>query len=197
MVKAALDDLMLKVLIVCAFFSIVVDMSFAAGDPTGQKLKTAWIEGFAILTAVAVVSLFSAWSDHNKEKQFLEQQQLDEDSKIVYVMRDDTERDLHRDFILVGDIIKIKDGMDIPVDGVMVQGSCMADESAMTGESDHLPKEILDKCYQRRDEHEADSGGKDRTAHDVPSCVMLSGTSVATGEGWFCCIVVGDDTCEG
>jgi hypothetical protein len=35
MVKAALDDLMLKVLIVCAFFSIVVDMSFAAGDPTG------------------------------------------------------------------------------------------------------------------------------------------------------------------
>ena len=83
MVKAALDDLMLKVLIVCAFFSIVVDMSFAAGDPTGQKLKTAWIEGFAILTAVAVVSLFSAWSDYNKEKQFLEQQQLDADSKIV------------------------------------------------------------------------------------------------------------------
>jgi len=66
MVKAALDDLMLQVLIVCAIFSIVVDMSFAASDPV--KLKTAWIEGFAILTAVAVVSLFSAWSDNNKEK---------------------------------------------------------------------------------------------------------------------------------
>jgi magnesium-transporting ATPase (P-type) len=65
MVKTALDDLMLKVLIVCAFFSIFVDMGFAWGDP--EKMKTAWIEGFAILTAVAVVSLFSAWSDNNKE----------------------------------------------------------------------------------------------------------------------------------
>jgi Ca2+ transporting ATPase len=26
---------------------------------------------------------------------------------------------------------------------------------------------------------------------------MLSGTSIATGEGWFLCIVVGDETCEG
>jgi len=120
MVKAALDDLMLKVLIVCAFFSIVVDMSFAAGDPTGQKLKTAWIEGFAILTAVAVVSLFSAWSDHNKEKQFLEQQKQDEATKIVYVIRDGKEKDLHKGFLKVGDIVKIKDGMDIPVDGIMV-----------------------------------------------------------------------------
>jgi hypothetical protein len=85
MVKAALDDLMLQVLIACAIFSIVVEVGFVAGgcdrSPTAtkdaraecEKLKTAWIEGFAILTAVAVVSLFSAWSDHNKEKQFLEQ----------------------------------------------------------------------------------------------------------------------------
>ena len=75
----------------------------------------------------------------------------------------------------------------------------MADESAMTGESDHLPKETLEKCFMRRDEFFADpdNKGKKRTAHDVPSCVMLSGTSVATGEGWFLCIVVGDETCEG
>lgn len=120
MVLAALDDLMLKVLIVCAFFSIVVDMSFAAGDPTGQKMKTAWIEGFAILTAVAVVSLFGAWSDYNKEKQFLAQQQLDTDSKIVWVMRDGVMKDIHKNYIMCGDIVKIADGMDIPVDGILV-----------------------------------------------------------------------------
>ena len=87
MVLVALDDLMLKVLIVCAVFSIVVDMSFAAGesDPIkrAQKLSTGWIQGFAILTAVAIVSLFGAWSDSNKEKQFLAQQQIDEDTKTV------------------------------------------------------------------------------------------------------------------
>ena len=66
MVFAALEDFMLKLLLVCAFFSIVVDMTFAAADPDPAKLKTAWIEGFAIFMAVAVVSLVSAWSDFKK-----------------------------------------------------------------------------------------------------------------------------------
>jgi hypothetical protein len=48
-----------------ATFSIVVEIGFNINDP--EKLKTAWIEGFAILMAVAVVSLVSAWSDYKKE----------------------------------------------------------------------------------------------------------------------------------
>ena len=81
MVCAALDDFMLKLLIVCAFFSIVVEIGFNIKNP--EKLKTAWIEGFAILVAVAVVSLVGAWSDYKKEGQFLEQQKIDNDSKMV------------------------------------------------------------------------------------------------------------------
>jgi len=59
----ALDDFMLKLLIVCAIFSITVDMSFA----TPAERAHAWIEGTAILFAVAVVSIVSAWSDYKKE----------------------------------------------------------------------------------------------------------------------------------
>lgn len=55
---------MLKVLIVCAIFSITVDMSFA----TPHERSHAWIEGTAILIAVAVVSVVTAWSDYSKEK---------------------------------------------------------------------------------------------------------------------------------
>lgn len=40
---------------------------------------------------------------------------------------------------------------------------------------------------------EKDVGGH----HDVPSPVLLSGTQIATGEGWFLCIVVGKHTCKG
>ena len=76
---AALDDFMLKILIVCAFFSIGVDVGFAEPEERGH----AWIEGFAILVAVAVVSLVGAWSDFQKEGQFLKQQQLEENSKVV------------------------------------------------------------------------------------------------------------------
>lgn len=75
----ALDDFMLKILIVCAIFSIVVDTSFATAETIGH----AWVDGTAILFAVAVVSGVTAWSDYKKEGQFLKQQQLEEGSKIV------------------------------------------------------------------------------------------------------------------
>ena len=115
-------------------------------------------------------------------------------------MRDGKELTIHRNNIKCGDLIKIVGGMNIPVDGVVITGSgVMSDESAMTGESDHLPKETVDKCLHRKDEFEADPAnkGQDRNPHNVPSPVLLSGTQIQTGEGWFLCIVVGEDTCEG
>jgi magnesium-transporting ATPase (P-type) len=89
--------------------------------------------------------------------------------------------------------------MNVPVDGICIQGNqIMSDESAMTGESDHLPKETLEVCLSKQDECESENkSGAGRTPHDVPSCVMLSGTQIQTGAGWFVCIVVGEETCEG
>jgi len=57
---------------------------------------------------------------------------------------------IHRNNLYVGDIIKVENGMNIPVDGIILNSvGVMADESAMTGESDHLCKETLEKCLQR------------------------------------------------
>jgi len=86
MVLAALEDFMLRLLIVCALFSIAVEVGFNISNP--EKLATAWIEGFAILVAVAVVSLVGAWSDFQKEGQFFSQQELEEKSKTVIALRD-------------------------------------------------------------------------------------------------------------
>jgi Ca2+ transporting ATPase len=36
-----------------------------------------------------------------------------------------------------------------------------------------------------------------KNPHDLPSPVVLSGTQIATGEGWFVCIVVGKYSCVG
>lgn len=104
---------------------------------------------------------------------------------------------MHKDNIKVGDIIKIVGGMDIPVDGIVLEGNgVLADESSLTGESDHLAKETVEKCFVRKQEHE-DDDPKSRGPHDVPSPVLLSGTQVQTGQGWFLCIVVGELTAEG
>jgi magnesium-transporting ATPase (P-type) len=112
-------------------------------------------------------------------------------------MREGKEVVLHKNWIRVGDIIKIQNGMNIPVDGIILEATgVMSDESAMTGESDHLPKDTIDKCLYRQREHEQDPKHT-KSHHDIPSPVLLSGTQIQTGEGWFLCIVVGDLTCEG
>ena len=97
--------------------------------------------------------------------------------------------------------MKIKAGMNIPVDGVIIQSSgVQVNESAMTGESDELKKESLEICKLRKEEKETEYAyHKDtkRNPHDVPSPILLSGTQIATGEGWFIVIMVGKYSCVG
>jgi hypothetical protein len=52
----------------------------------------------------------------------------------------------------------------------------MCDEAAMTGESDHLPKEGVEKCLNRKVEFEAENNGQKGGSHDLPSPILLSGT---------------------
>jgi P-type E1-E2 ATPase len=71
----------------------------------------------------------------------------------VICRRSGKEDPIQYDNIVVGDIIKIKAGMNIPVDGILIEGSGVTvSEAAMTGESDELKKENIEMCKQRRDE---------------------------------------------
>lgn len=104
--------------------------------------------------------------------------------------------------ILVGDVIKIVYGMNIPVDGVVLSGNQIScDESAMTGESEEIRKEPVGKCIEAQKEAEKHNRStmKDqgKRKHDLPSPILQSGTSIAQGDGWFMCIMVGDDSCLG
>ncbi len=101
--------------------------------------------------------------------------------------------EINIDDLKTGDVARIKTGMAIPVDAILLKGSGVTcDESAMTGESIELKKDTLKNCLEKKEEHEADKkpGQKD-DPHDVPSPLLLSGTQIQTGEGWFLCTVVG------
>jgi magnesium-transporting ATPase (P-type) len=88
--------------------------------------------------------------------------------------------------------------MDVPVDGIVISASgVLANESAMTGESDELKKEPFDACMARRREKLSELGDKKGGAHDVTTPVLLSGTQISTGEGWFLALVVGKNSCDG
>jgi Ca2+-transporting ATPase len=58
---------------------------------------------------------------------------------------------LNPEKLQVGDIVHLKTGDVIPVDGICVSSNqVMTNEAAMTGESDERRKEPLNKCQELR-----------------------------------------------
>ncbi len=67
--------------------------------------------------------------------------------KTAIVMKDDEEVEIPIDQVRVGDVIIVKPGTKIPVDGEVVEGSTAIDEAMLTGESMPVDKKIGDKVY--------------------------------------------------
>jgi magnesium-transporting ATPase (P-type) len=99
---------------------------------------------------------------------------------------------LHQSKVLVGDIVILLEGMEIPADGYVLEASELStDESAMTGETDPIKKTVISQCIAKRDELIAEGSKNTAGRHDVPSCVIMSGTKILTGEGKLLITVVG------
>ncbi len=65
--------------------------------------------------------------------------------KTAVVLRDEKEAEISIDEIIVGDIILIKPGGSIPVDGEIIEGSSSIDQSSITGESIPVEKTVGDR----------------------------------------------------
>ncbi len=66
-------------------------------------------------------------------------------AKTATVIRDSKEIELPIDEVIVGDIVVVKPGQKIPVDGVVIDGDSSVDESMVTGESIPVEKRSGDK----------------------------------------------------
>ena len=107
-------------------------------------------------------------------------------------------RVIHQTEVIVGDLVQISEGMEIPADGYVVEAAELtSDESAMTGETDPIKKNVLSECIEKRNQIIAEGGKDSAGAHDVPSPILMSGTRILTGEGKFLIFVVGDSSCVG
>lgn len=65
--------------------------------------------------------------------------------KTARVIRDGVENDLPLDKVVAGDIVVVRPGEKIPVDGEITKGSSSVDESMLTGESIPAEKNVGDK----------------------------------------------------
>lgn len=138
----SLDDFTLKILIVAAAVSIGKMLNSVVQTITEvDHRSTAWIEGFAIFIAVLISSLLTTVNNYQKQKQFALLNSISDSRKMVNLIRDGVQLFVHQSEILVGDLIQVDNGMEIPADGILVLShdiSC--DESAMTGNNNHKPQ---------------------------------------------------------
>ncbi len=101
------------------------------------------------------------------------------------VIRDGKEIEIKIDEILVNDILVIKPGNNIAVDGIVTKGSTFVDESSITGESIPIKKEIGDKVISGTTnkngyiEIKATKVGKDTTLSQIIKLVEEASNSKA------------------
>lgn len=144
-----------------------------------EERPKAWIDGFAIVIAVFVCASVQAVNDYQKERQFQKLNNVADKQKQVSAIRNGKLVNLHHSLVLVGDLIQIYEGMEIPADGYVVEAAEITiDESAMTGETEPIKKNVLAECIKKRDQI-LEEGAKNTIGnHDVYSPILLSGTRV-------------------
>jgi P-type Ca2+ transporter type 2C len=125
----ALHDLTLIILMVCAVISIVVGLA-TEGFPKGMY------DGLGIILSILLVVVVTAVSDYRQSLQFKE---LDKEKKkiFVHVTRNGSRQKASIYDLVVGDIVHLSIGDQVPADGLFVSGySLLIDESSLSGESD-------------------------------------------------------------
>lgn len=127
-----------------AILRIAYGFSFGNEEIIHQYMHNLYFESSAmILTLITLGKYFEARSK-GQTKASLEHL-IDLAPKQATIIKDNEEIVVSVDQIKKGDIVLIKPGDSIPVDGKIIEGSSLVDESAITGESIPIAKNIDDR----------------------------------------------------
>lgn len=163
----ALRDTMLLILLACAALSL----GFGIKE---HGLREGWYDGASIFLAVFLVVLVSAGSNFRQARRFFKLSEECGGNIRVSVVRDGRRREVSISDVVVGDVVCLNIGDQVPADGLFLDGhSLQVDESSMTGESDHVAVDGRQRPF------------------------LTSGTKVADGYGRMLATAVGMDTTWG
>ncbi|PUZ71362.1 hypothetical protein GQ55_2G307800 [Panicum hallii var. hallii] len=130
----ACQDLTLVILMVAAAISLSLGMAT-------EGVKDGWYDGGSIFFAVFLVVFVTATSDYRQSLQF---QHLNEEKQNIQVevIRGGKRIGASIFDLVVGDVVPLKIGDQVPADGILISGHSLAiDESSMTGESKIVHKD--------------------------------------------------------
>lgn len=136
-----------------------------------------WFETAGIAVSVFLATFISTLSEYGSEAAF---RKLSEESERTYVRvkRDGEIVSLPSGEIVVGDIVLLGAGENIPADGIILEGHLTTDQSAMTGESREIYKI---------------PGAEEPMRPESPRW-LFRGCAILTGEGEMLVTAVGDST---
>ena len=103
-----------------------------------------YFESAAMILALITLGKFLESSAKGKTSQAIEKL-IDLSPKTAVVIRDGKEVTVGVDDVQIGEIVAVKAGQSVPLDGVIVEGNGAIDESAITGESIAVEKNVGDK----------------------------------------------------
>ena len=138
--KDAWSDHMILILAAAAVVSLII--GFTVPDHGEEKVdfSTCWIEGFAILFSITLVTTIASVNDYKKELKFRELTEANNKLDIT-VLRNGVVKVIDVSELVVGDVANINPGLVMPVDGLFIKGlSVVIDESSVTGENDPKTK---------------------------------------------------------
>jgi Ca2+-transporting ATPase len=192
LVWIALQDKIMILLGVAAVVSLALGLYQTFGQESHEGGGVEWIEGVAIIVAIAVVSLVGAANDWKKERQFQKLNKKKDDREIK-VVRSGKPIVLSIHDVLVGDVLMLEQGDVIPVDGIFIDGhNISCDESSATGESDVIKKTTAAATLQALQNPEQDA---DQVKKLDP--FIISGAKVLDGVGSCLVTAVGPHSSHG
>lgn len=106
-----------------------------------------WYETIGIVIAIFIASFISTISEYGSTKAF--EKMWEEAAKIKSrVKRDNVLKEVTIGDIVVGDIISLQTGEQIPADGSLISGSLQVNESSLNGETKEINKKSGSKLYR-------------------------------------------------
>lgn len=129
---------------VFALFRIVYGLGHGDLDLVARYSHDLYFESASMILALITLGKFLEARSKGRTSDAIAKL-MDLAPKTATVIRNGAEMEISVTELVVGDIIVIRPGQSIPVDGVIVEGSSAIDESALTGESIPVSKTVGDQ----------------------------------------------------
>lgn len=133
------------------FYSLVVFINYVIANGTVLGLQGKMIEGLYFETSAFLITfvILGKWLEHKAMMRTSDAVKALTNLKplTATIVKDGKFSEIPLEDVQVGDILLVKPGEKIPVDGIVTKGSSSVDESMLTGESLPVEKSIKDNVF--------------------------------------------------